>query len=294
MELLLINDGSKDNSLEICKKYEMQNVKVFSNENHGVSYSRNFGIEKASGDFLLFLDADDFLLKGWKNIIDKALENDFDIAYFNQPKTVTNKLDILNSMIGFPDSLLKNMAAIWSKIYKREFIVENNIRFKENIINGEDELFNIQAILYANNYILISSSIYYYRVNNTSATHSFNERFVSSNDLFLSELQQILPAFDCLTEEEIKNYVDFCFLNSLYILLIRIFAIKDKKQRKEKLNLLEREDFRYFLETYKGNIKWGKRLNKVAILLKKRKYYSIFINLKLRQVVRLIMGIGRN
>lgn len=290
VELLLINDGSKDSSLEICKKYEMQNVKVFSNENHGVSYSRNFGIEYARGDFLLFLDADDFLLKGWKRVIDKALATDMDVGYFTHSKMVTSKLDILNSMIGFPNGSLKNMAAVWSKVYKRSFILENHICFTENIINGEDELFNIQVILAAAKYIFINNNIYYYRVNEASVTHSFNEKFINSNDLFLYELKKTLQSCCFLSTEEVNKYLDFCFLNSLYILLIRIFTIKDKKERISKLVLLEREDYRLFLEYYTVNPQFGKRLNKLAVLLKKRKYASLFRRFKLKRTMKLMLG----
>lgn len=290
-ELLLINDGSKDASLQICKQYERANIRVFNNTNHGVSYSRNFGIEQARGEYILFVDSDDFLLQGWHNIVDSALKESPDIAYFIPSCGNLSKLDILDSMIGFPNCPLKNMAAVWSKIYKKTFIIQNNIKFKENIINGEDELFNIQAILCAKKYSFINNSMYYYRDNIYSATHSFNEKFVFSNDLFLIELKKTLSRFKFLTKEQIKEYIDFCLLNSLYILIIRIYAIKEKKGRKEKLSLLEREDFRSFLDNYIANSKFGKRLNKVAILLKKRKYNALFRKIQIRKAVKLIMGI---
>lgn len=290
VELLLINDGSKDNSLNICKRYSRENIRVVNNENHGVSYSRDFGIEMAQGDFILFLDADDFLLKGWKSTIDKALENDFDVAYFNHSKMVETKLDILDSMIGFPDCPLKNMAGILDKIYRRKFILDNKIRFNENIINGEDELFNIQVILAAENWLFVEQSLYFYRQNNLSASHTFNEKFINSNDLFLRELSQTLLEYNFLSKEQVNECINFCLLNSLYILIIRIYALNNKKERKEKLNLLERRDFRAFLEDYKANPKFGKRLNRVAVLIKNRKYNILFKDLRLRKIVKSIIG----
>ena len=289
VELLLIDDGSEDDSWNICKRYKRENIRVFNNKNHGVSYSRNFGIEIAQGDFILFLDADDFLLKGWKRAIDKALENDFDVGYFTCSKMAISKLDILDSMIGFPSCSLKNMAGILDKIYRRKFILDNKIRFNENIINGEDELFNIQVILATEHWCFIEQFIYFYRQNNLSASHTFNEKFIDSNDLFLRELRQVLLGCHFLSKEQINEYLDFCFLSSVYILIVRIYAIKNKKERNDKLNLLERKDFRSFLENYRVNPKFGKRLNKVAALVKNRKYNSLFRDMKLRRIVKLII-----
>ena len=292
MELLLINDGSRDDSLNICKKYESKNVKIFDNQNHGVSYTRNFGINKAKGEYLSFVDADDFLYPNWGALAKEVFDgqDDYDIIYFTTLEGKVNKKEIIDSIIGLPNCSMKNMAAVWSKLYRKTFIINNNISFDERIINGEDELFNLKAIFATDNYICKNSSIYYYRDNRLSATKKFSNQFISSNDLFLSNLAVILSNAEVISKQQADEYIDFCLLNSLLILIFRISALKNRKEQKEKLDLMEREDYRFFLERYIENPKFGKRLNKTARLLKKRKYNSVLFNIKLRTAVKKIIG----
>ena len=69
MELLLIDDGSTDSSYQLIQKYKSENIRVFHHENQGVSYTRNVGIMEARGDYIQFVDADDRLSQGWKNVV---------------------------------------------------------------------------------------------------------------------------------------------------------------------------------------------------------------------------------
>ena len=84
IEYILINDGSTDNSLEICKKFEKQsNVKIYNNTNHGVSFTRNFGISKAKGKWVMFVDSDDLLVSKWNLKISKYFDKKEDVLFFS-------------------------------------------------------------------------------------------------------------------------------------------------------------------------------------------------------------------
>lgn len=292
MELLLINDGSKDNSLNICKKYESDNVIVFDNQNCGVSFARNFGIKKARGEYIIFVDSDDFLYPNWSVLVDEVLckQDIYDVICFSNLEGKVGKNEIVDSIIGFPHCSIKNAATVWSKLYRRNFLIEKHISFDERIINGEDALFNLRAILATDNYICKNVSMYYYRDNISSATKTFNDRFVSSNDVFLAELRKMFFESREIPKQQAIEYIDFCLLNSLFILMFRIATLINHKTQKEKLYLMERCDYRAFLESYVENPKFGKRLNKIARMLKKRKYNSILFNIQARNKVKKILG----
>ena len=83
IELLIVNDGSTDNSLEIIKSYSIKNCTIIDQENHGVSYSRNVGIKKAKGKYISFLDCDDFLNDNIFETIDKYINDNYDVIRYS-------------------------------------------------------------------------------------------------------------------------------------------------------------------------------------------------------------------
>ena len=93
-ELIIVNDGSPDNSLEICNYYNSldDRIKIFTKENGGLSSARNYGIEKASGDYICFIDSDDYIEKDFiKNLLETALKSDSDIVICNYNRVFENK-----------------------------------------------------------------------------------------------------------------------------------------------------------------------------------------------------------
>ncbi len=121
LEIILVNDGSTDNSLEICKKYETENrVKIFSEENRGLPVARNLGVKKSSGDYIIFLDSDDWLDD---NLIEKLVKN-------NSEKTLSgcNVKDIFEKKTSLHNRV--------GKIKKQEFIKEIVSGRKEAFVSG--------------------------------------------------------------------------------------------------------------------------------------------------------------
>ena len=230
VEVLLIDDGSNDKTYKICEKYKCENIRVFRNKNHGVSYSRNFGIKNANGNFLMFVDADDLLKKGWYSIVKKCIYDDVDICYISSKinKEFTRK-EVLENIIGISNSSI-NFSSVWSKIFKRNFILDNNIMFSENIINGEDLLFNLETFELAKTYKVYNTGFYRYRLNYNSATHSFNDKIFISNSLFLKKFNDVIKKITWLEEIEKKRYYNFCLKNSLNIFLYRISLSKNIKK----------------------------------------------------------------
>lgn len=156
VEIILINDGSKDRSGEICRSYANENscIIYIEQENAGASAARNAGLNVASGEYITFVDSDDYVLDGYFSMLDRS-EDDFVVYGYQiikQNSTVQFQFsqELLNadSIEGVVLSVLKNrIAAPWNKRFKRVIIEESKIRFKPELIIGEDFIFGLEYML---------------------------------------------------------------------------------------------------------------------------------------------------
>lgn len=179
-ELLLINDGSSDNSGSICNQYALldKRVKVFHKDNEGVSSARNVGLDNAEGEWIVFVDSDDWISDDYLNIINVVNHNkDIHIIYFGtialnyKNEAVANKSPILGVWKGI-DSLSYNLSrGVCNHFIRNSLIQDYQIRFSENIALNEDKEFNLKCILHSNLYC-ISLNKYFYRFNPESASKS--------------------------------------------------------------------------------------------------------------------------
>lgn len=226
-ELILVNDGSTDSSSEICQKYANKDlrVKYYEKENKGVSDTRNFGLERATGEFICFVDADDYLSKDWYEKIYDAIKLDADVLIFSDSVTGNyGKEKIFDNLFG-KESEIAFLGTPWSKIFKSELIKKNNMYFDTNLIHGEDLLFNYELFLKADKIEFISDSFYCYRVNGDSATHSFNSRFIDSDKLFHEKYMNIYFANNCKGE----NYSDFNIHKAIKLIIYKVSLTKNLK-----------------------------------------------------------------
>lgn len=169
-ELLLIDDGSPDKSGVICDEYALKDsrVRVFHKENGGVSSARNLGLENARGEWITFIDSDDWI----KNEFLEKLLVDFDIdlcvggnvcssgCYMKLHDRLYDRKIITNFIKQYlPTQLLHT---VWGKLLKREIIIKNNIRFSEDVRFGEDTLFSYQYLCHCNSIMTVSYCGYNY------------------------------------------------------------------------------------------------------------------------------------
>jgi glycosyltransferase involved in cell wall biosynthesis len=177
-ELIIINDGSTDSSLEIINKLKDSRVIVIDKVNTGVSDCRNLGIEKAVGKYICFIDGDDFLELNYLENVARELEVDADLLIFNYVVDTTDGSDNMkhteevilpNFRLTDLESILPNLGYVWNKIYKLEILKEKNIRFRSDIALYEDIIFNTE-------YFSVASSIRNCRY---SYYHYFNRPIVS-------------------------------------------------------------------------------------------------------------------
>lgn len=179
-ELILINDGSTDQSLEICNIYAKLDtrIKVFTQKNTGVSSARNLGIKNAAGDYITFIDSDDFVgasfLKRFSEVLNKEsydlVISGFTLYYEND--TTKNSVKLLKAEdLNKTDSVGQKIARAemsyllsgpFAKIFRREIISANKIFFDVNFHFGEDAIFNHTFMQYLSTTQIINSVEYYY------------------------------------------------------------------------------------------------------------------------------------
>lgn len=174
-EIIVVNDGSTDNSLEIAKKYEKDNlkkVKVFDKKNGGLSSARNYGIKKSTGDYLLFVDSDDCLLPGAiKKLGDIINKEECDIVVYSFMEGVTIDSAIYNRMYDDTKELANRYIigkpCAPNKLCKKSLFIDNKIEFPEGLYY-EDLATMPKLILHTDNIKFITDALYFYRRRDTS------------------------------------------------------------------------------------------------------------------------------
>jgi glycosyltransferase involved in cell wall biosynthesis len=183
-ELILVNDGSNDNSKEICSEYAEQDrrIRVINKENGGAWSARNKGIDVVEGKYIMFLDCDDWYEDTLLEEMYKSIEdNKADLVICGQIDVIVNeKNDVIKYNKVLPegqcyksnDEILKNYIylrekyiadVLWNKIYKAHIIKEFNLRF-QNFKRGEDAIFNANYYEKINKCITLNKALYYYRI----------------------------------------------------------------------------------------------------------------------------------
>ncbi len=167
-ECILINDGSTDNSGIICDEYARKDsrIKVFHKTNGGVSSARNYGLNNASGEWIVFVDSDDKIDRDFLSLLDLNSNYDLIIGGYKILPKGHSLYDFSeeynqNTMVVFLSRHLKN-GYVWGKFYKTSIIKENNILFRIDLSVYEDLIFNLEYLLYCNNIKLIPDCLYYY------------------------------------------------------------------------------------------------------------------------------------
>ncbi len=227
-EIIIINDGSTDNILEVCSEYlKDERIKIYTFENQGVSQARNEGLLLAKGEYVYFCDTDDFINPETLNTIyKKAKEGDYDAVHFgfktiyeNQgginydskeiPRIYQSNYEIITEYlpkfigIGQQDLnkwkevgniwSLKEFSGVWRFLYKRDVLISNNVFFRKNIKLSEDKLFIALFFLYANKICCIDNVLYNYIIRNKGLmTSSLNSNKLVNYKIKLIQERNIL------------------------------------------------------------------------------------------------------
>lgn len=185
IEIIFVDDGSTDDSGRILDEYQKKDkrIQVIHKANGGVSSAKNAGLKIATGDYITFIDPDDYVMEDYvAYLLDLAICNNADISLskmmfdnYNMKQSTRNETYIFSSDQALIDILSYNInVAVWNKMYKSSLINDYNIQFYEDIFMGEGFNFNVCAFQNASKIAVGFRKVYFYRRdNNESATTKF-------------------------------------------------------------------------------------------------------------------------
>lgn len=224
-ELLLVDDGSPDNCGAICDEYAARDsrVCVFHKQNGGVSSARNFGIEKSRGEWITFIDADDYVHPDFLSSLYAQHDADLIIGSFQLVGSDESWNGILpNEQYGRDVLRIKleksefvpNHRAPWAKLYRRDIIIDNHLLYDTRVSLSEDWLFTLHYFQYVQSIRTIDAPYYYYERGNVNG--------LSQNSRYFDEYFYAMEQF-----EKIASELEQCFslpnLRRIYIESARVF-----------------------------------------------------------------------
>ena len=227
-EISIVNDGSPDNSQKIIDEFCKNNIraKSFIKENGGISSARNYGLKRAKGEYIWFVDSDDFVdaneFEKFYSRIDKKI---YDIIIGNyiryQNKVKTKEVRLLEDkkiisgeeiLEKKGEEILKN-AYVVKNLYKKEFLENNKLYFEKNIM-FEDQLFTILCLLKAKNIKYLDYHFYIYRIGREgSLTTSIDKKLFTESSFFICKkllgMKKVINKYKCIKKVAINHYISY-------------------------------------------------------------------------------------
>lgn len=236
-EIILVNDGSTDSSIEICNEYIEKDCRIIliNKKNGGLSSARNAGINVAKGKYISFIDPDDCINENYFNILIKKAEmNNCDVIVSGY-KTFPNNVNIipsykLNTVLKGTDFILSSdnvhskneLCFVWRYLYRLKLIKQNKTVFNEKIFIGEDVVFNLETLGNSNRVMAISDILYYYTINNP--TSLMRSKFKSNLESSLVEQYEkriyLSNKYNLMDNKQYKNDIANYYINSIYRMLV--------------------------------------------------------------------------
>lgn len=272
-EVLLVDDESTDGSGEICDIYanNYDNIRVFHQKNQGASVARNKGLELAGGEWICFVDADDWIEPQLVETISQYKNQMYDIIYFGyRHNRQKKKKEYLNKVLSQQqldekdfwflqlailnqgDPRVKKYYGIegtpWGKVYSRYFLLQNNLWFTNGVKKGQDGLFNMLVYQKANAGCYCDKLLYNYRINEGSVCRRYNPQIEEISDNLLSHYKNLLNTSG--DPDLLKAFSYFAIRQFMYCILLDFCHFDNKNKFKERKQ-------RYYIvrKIYKHHIK---------------------------------------
>lgn len=201
VEIIFIDDGSTDGSVDIIESYrDKLKFTLLKAQHGGVSAVRNLGIKNATGEYITFLDSDDCYMPNAINIMLQAIDKfNYPIIQFNHSRERYNNKECMCSINKLP----RKWVLVWNKIYRRDFLLDNDIQFPTDVIFEEDRIFNLRCFHYCDHiYNSSEKTVYKCFDNKSSICHTITkEKVLSSSNaltgMLSTESNPILQGIIC-------------------------------------------------------------------------------------------------
>ena len=281
-EAIFVNDGSTDNSLKILEEYKKRDkrIKIIDKKNAGSGAARNDGIENSKGEYIAFLDSDDWYEKNFlEKLYNNLIENNSDVSMCNPKMTYDNieKNSKINTYFfknveldKTPEKILGILAmpVVWNKLYKKDIIVKNKIRFP-NYSFCEDVEFLYKTFLYVNKVSKIEDDLYNYYQRKNSATKKIKEEAIE-------QVYKVLENIERYIKNNFSDKLEFFYLYKvqfIYSISITLLVkIDNDKNLRNKINKKNNDEL--------------KNINK-SLILKNKKILIYYIAIKLKKILEI-------
>lgn len=243
-ELILVDNGSLDGSLKICEKYAKQDGRIFvihQFQNKGVSVARNLGLEKVTGEFITFIDADDWIQKdcleymvklqkdNQSNMVvcgyKKVYEEQADINFSKETQEDECSLEVYDTAEYMKEYLLEGNTHCWGVLYSLELL--ESIKFPVGMSIGEDLLFLIDAALQANKIVVTDYAGYNYYINESGAMKKkFTPSYMDQITCWQNAQEKILQFYP-----KLKDKLDSILLVSVMLVVGKLSELEKEEQK---------------------------------------------------------------
>lgn len=269
IEVILVDDGSPDKSGSICDAYSKKDsrIKVIHKKNEGVSKARNDGMKIATGEWIMFVDPDDWIDENiCSEFYSQVLKHRADIYICSNYVEYPNKkyenfvLDGRSRVLGNSEKYeiqlqlickkaakyipkLHNMAGPWAKLYNRNFLIKNSLEFQPKLKRAQDNIFNLYAFEGASKIVYLNKCLYHYRMNSSSIWGRYSPDIINNYNNLLSETYKFIS---------LTNKSDI-FINAYYAKVATSFysfmRLYFFNKENKKTNTEIREEMKMLLET---------------------------------------------
>lgn len=298
IEIIIVNDGTLDNSLDICNKFALKDkrIKIYSKENEGLGLTRNYGIQFATGKYIAFVDSDDFVdISFYEKLYNSAEENKCDVCFgeyiLNMPdnskKNIkSGKLDfglttikareLLLCMLNVQDLKYHKIGmSVWRAIYQRDLIKKNNICFlSEREYISEDICFNFEVLERAKKVSIVQGVYYYYCYNSVSLSHSYRKDRLDKTKKLINKLKELSNYFN--ESDIIEKGLNDLFISYIHGILYQEVKNKNPLMLKYKniKNILDDKDV---ISCLKEKNRKGAKQDFIDFFIKKKCTFIILL-----------------
>ena len=264
IEIIVVNDGSPDNSQDIIDKYvkKYKNVKSYKKKNGGLSDARNYGLKKANGEYIAFVDSDDYVSNDmYKEMYNKAIAGNFDIVvcdlnYVYDEKIVKCSSNVNEDTNDIKKIMLNIYPVAWNKIYKKDLFTKG-VEFKKGIW-FEDVEFLYRLLPHVNNIGVVKGEFYQYVQREGSITNTKSKKLYD----YIDNWNGVIDYYkDNNLYEDYKKELEYCYVRYLFATFVKRACMYDKndyieavecaiKNVKEKFPNYRKNN--YFYRSFKG------------------------------------------
>ncbi len=246
IEIIIVNDGSTDNSLNIVKSFEFnRDNKIITIDNSGVSVARNIGIENSDGEYISFVDSDDIIEDCMIEELVEALESGnygmsicgIKMCYLNNKKVKTidmiPHINSVNNQEEFEKSFhilyeSKSYLSPCAKMFRRSIIEQSGVKFKENVNIGEDMLFNYDYLKNNITSVVIDKALYNYKINkDESLTKNYTRKRINNNLFLWKASLDFLKELNVSDDLAYTSIMKYYYVSSILVVQGYLNDLKD-------------------------------------------------------------------